>query len=186
MGVGAFIRARDRLLAADASNAAVRGVCAEIVLAFHEVALGRVSQQASSQPPVVIVLDAAGNITAMTSGGQRVLDDLRTPPDDGGLPSIVQAAATKARWSRATTSLTTRVRDDSGRWLRLHVAPIEGEVGSVAVLIETARPDDLVRILLESYGLTYRETEIVLLLARGLSRRSPPSWRSLRTPCATT
>jgi DNA-binding CsgD family transcriptional regulator len=169
MGVGAFIRARDRLLAADASNAAVRGVCAEIVLAFHEVALGRVSQQASSQPPVVIVLDAAGNITAMTSGGQRVLDDLRTPPDDGGLPSIVQAAATKARWSRATTSLTTRVRDDSGRWLRLHVAPIEGEVGSVAVLIETARPDDLVRILLESYGLTYRETEIVLLLARGLS-----------------
>jgi DNA-binding CsgD family transcriptional regulator len=117
----------------------------------------------------VIVIDASGRISAMSAGGESVLDQLRTSPDDEALPSIVKAAATKARWSRTATSLTTRVRDGSGRWFRLHLTPIEGEIGAVAVVVETARPDDLVTILLESYGLTARETDIVLLLARGLS-----------------
>lgn len=59
----------------------------------------------------------------------------------------------------------------SGQWLRVHVSPMQGEVGPVAVTIELARPDDLARILLDSYGLTPRETDIVLLLARGLSTK---------------
>ena len=42
-------------------------------------------------------------------------------------------------------------------------------MGAVAIVVETARPDDIVTILLESYGLTERETDVVLLLARGLS-----------------
>lgn len=61
------------------------------------------------------------------------------------------------------------MRSESGRWLRLNVSPIDGEAGAVALVIETARPDDLVPVLLGSYGLTDRETEIVLLLASGLS-----------------
>jgi DNA-binding CsgD family transcriptional regulator len=132
-------------------------------------ALGRVSQESTSHPPAVVMLDAQGQIVATTAGGSDHLDDLRTSLDDDGLPSVIRAAATKARRSRTVASLTTRVRDGSGRWLRLHVAPVEGEVGSVAVVIETARPDDLIYILLDSYGLTQRETEIVLLLARGLA-----------------
>jgi DNA-binding CsgD family transcriptional regulator len=103
-------------------------------------ALGRVAADAGSHPPAVIML-----------------------------PSIIRAAATKARWSRSASNLTTRVRDGSGRWLRLHVTPLEGEVGAVAVIVESARPDDIVTILLESYGLTERETDVVMLLARGLS-----------------
>jgi DNA-binding NarL/FixJ family response regulator len=39
------------------------------------------------------------------------------------------------------------------------------------VIIEPARPSDLAPILLESYGLTQREVEIVLLLARGLATK---------------
>ncbi len=132
-------------------------------------ALGRVAQQTSTDPPIVVMIDAAGEITAMSEGGQRLLDQLRMAPDPIGLPTHVRAAATKARWSRAHTNITTRVHDGSGRWLRLHVTPMAGDTDTVAVLVETARPDDIVRILLESYGLTDRETEVVLLLSRGYS-----------------
>ena len=38
-------------------------------------------------------------------------------------------------------------------------------------MIEPARPTDLVPILLESYGVTGREAEVVFLLARGLSTK---------------
>ncbi len=132
-------------------------------------ALGRVAADAGSQPPAVIMLDADGRVTATTPGGTSALEELRTSLDDSELPSVIRAAATKARWSRSASNLTTRVRDGSGRWLRLHVTPVEGEVGAVAVVVEAARPDDIVMILLESYGLTERETDVVLLLARGLS-----------------
>lgn len=132
-------------------------------------AFGRVAREARSEAPVIMVLDADGNVRTVSENGQRVLDELRGPTDDDGLPTTVRAAATKARWSRASTNVTTRVRDGDGRWVRLHVTPVHGEAGAVAVVIETARPDDIVRILLESYGLTDRETDIVLLLARGLA-----------------
>jgi DNA-binding CsgD family transcriptional regulator len=119
----------------------------------------------------VIMLDGEGHITGMTEGGEQVLEDLRVNGVDGDFPGIVQVAATKARWSRSSTNLTTRLRGRSGRWLRLHVSPMGGEVGAVALTVETARPDDLVRILLESYALTARETDIVLWLCRGLSTK---------------
>jgi DNA-binding CsgD family transcriptional regulator len=169
LGIAAFVRARAAgpFTPAEVSDARQLVTVTTTVL---RRALGRMSQQAMNEPPVAIVLDASGEVTTMSAGGQRVLDDLRTAPDNGsGLPTIVRAAATKARWSRATTNLTTRMQGGSGRWVRLHVTPVEGDAAAVAVLIETARPDDLVRILLESYGLTHRETDIVRLLARGLS-----------------
>jgi DNA-binding CsgD family transcriptional regulator len=134
-------------------------------------ALGRNLEDISTQAPVVIMLDGEGNITGMSAGGEEVLEDLRINGVDGDFPGIVQVAATKARWSRKATHLTTRLRGRSGRWLRLNVAPMEGEVGAVALTVETARPDDLVRVLLDSYGLTSRETEIVLRLCRGLTTK---------------
>ena len=134
-------------------------------------ALGRILTDATTQPPVVIMLDGEGSVTGVSAGGEEVLEDLRVNGVDGEFPGIVQVAATKARWSRTSTNLTTRLRGRSGRWLRLHVTPMEGEVGAVALTVETARPDDLVRVLLDSYGLTPRETEIVLRLCRGLTSR---------------
>jgi DNA-binding CsgD family transcriptional regulator len=133
--------------------------------------LGRVLGELSTQAPVVIMLDGEGNVTGMSAGGQEVLDDLRINGIDGAFPGVIQVAATKARWSRTASNLTTRLRGRSGRWLRLHVTPMEGEVGAVALTVETARPDDLARVLLESYGLTARETEIVLRLCRGWSTK---------------
>ncbi len=171
LATGAFVRPADQGPFTPGELADVRALVPVATTVLRR-ALGRLFEAATSQAPVVIVLDASGAVTAITEGGRKVLDDLRTNGiDEPGLPGLVQVAARKARWSRTTTSLTTRVRGQSGRWLRLHVAPIEGEVGAVAVTVEPARPDDLVHILLESYGLTGRETEIALLLCRGLSSK---------------
>lgn len=133
--------------------------------------LGRVQVHTSAQAPVVIVLDAAGNVTAMSAGAQPILDDLRVNDVDGDFPGVVLAAATKARWGPSPSNLTTRLRGRSGRWLRLHVSPVEGDAGAVMLTVEHARPDDLMSILLDSYGLTARETEIVLRLCRGLTSK---------------
>ncbi|MFP4512636.1 MAG: helix-turn-helix transcriptional regulator [Acidimicrobiales bacterium] len=135
-------------------------------------ALGRVDHATSAQPPVVLILDATGAVRSVSAGGQRLLDDLRTQgAEETGLPSIVRAAATRARWSRNTSSLATRVQGRDGEWLRVHVTPMDDGEGSVAVTIEQARPGDLVPIMLESYGLTGRETDVVLYMARGLSTK---------------
>ncbi len=169
LAIGAFLRPNGAGVFTAEELADVRQLVPTAITVLRR-ALGRMSDAASSEAPVMVILDAEDRITATTPGAQRVLDALRGEPDlDGDLPTLVRAAATKARWSRASTNITTRILDGSGRWLSLHVAPIEGEVGAVALLVETAPPKDIARLLLDSYGLTPRETEIVLLLARGRS-----------------
>ncbi len=171
LAVGVFIRPTDSGLFSAEELADVRQLL-PISTTVLRRALGRVRDAAHSEPPVMIILDAEGRITATTPGAAQVLDALRIEQDgDGPLPHIVRAAAVKARWGRTMTNLSTRIRDGNGNWLCLHVTPIEGEVGSVALLVERARPNDLARILLDSYGLTHRETDIVLLLARGMSAK---------------
>lgn len=134
-------------------------------------AAGRLHHRTSMRAPAVIMLDGSGAVTGMTAGARAILDELRGELDTDELPTMVAAAATRARWSRSSINLTTRLRGRDGEWLRLHVAPMEGEVGAVALTVEPARPDDLVLILLDSYGLTERETEIALLLSRGLATK---------------
>ena len=67
------------------------------------------------------------------------------------------------------TGISMRARGSSGRWFRLHAAPLGDH--QVAVVVEPAGPADLASIVLESYALTHRESEVVPLLARGLSTK---------------
>lgn len=137
-------------------------------------ALRRVGEQGGgpSMSPAVVLLDAEGRISAVTEGGTQLLDDLRTDGvDEEGLPAVVRTAAMRARWSRRGSRLALRVRGRSGRWMRLDVQPMEGDVGTVAVTVSPARASDLFTILLSSYDLTERESAVTLLLVRGLSSR---------------
>lgn len=125
--------------------------------------------EASSQgPAAMVVLDGHNHILNLTMESRALLDELRTAGvNELGLPSLVGTVATRARHSRTSTHIVTRVHGTSGRWLRLTAVPMEGRDGHVGVMLEPARPADLAPILLESYNLTPREIEIVLLLARG-------------------
>lgn len=170
LAIGAFLRP-DHAGPFSAEELADARALVPVATRVVRRALGRIRDDATSQPPVVIMLDGDGAITGLSAGGQAVLEDLRVHGVDGDLPGVIQVAAAKARASRTTPHLTTQLHGRSGRWLRLHVTPMEGASGTVAVTVETARPDDLARILLDSYGLTTRETQIVLRLCRGLTSK---------------
>lgn len=120
-------------------------------------------------PAAMVVLDGRNQILNSTLESKALLDELGTSGvTEPGLPSLVGTVATRARHSRTSTQLVTRVYGTSGRWLRVTAVPMEGGEGHVGLMIEPARPADLAPILLESYGLTQREVEIVVLIARGL------------------
>jgi DNA-binding CsgD family transcriptional regulator len=141
-------------------------------------ALGSISGPLTDHGPVVVLLDAGGRILSRSEGADEVLDDLRIRVDSD-LPGTIMVAAARARASRSSTRLTTRLRGRSGRWVRIHVAPMEGGEGIVSVTIDEARPGDLVPILLDAYGLTARETDIVLLLCRGIGTKEIASELSI-------
>lgn len=169
LAIGAFVRPSESGTFTPEELTDVRALV-PVATTMLRHALGRLLTDVATHPPVVIMLDGQGAITGVSAGGHEVLEDLRINVD-GDFPGIVKVAATKVRWSRVPTTLTTRLRGRSGRWLRLHVSPMEDEVGAVAITVETAPPDDLVRVLLDSYGLTPRETEILLHLCRGSSTK---------------
>jgi DNA-binding CsgD family transcriptional regulator len=169
-GVAVLLRAEDDggFPAAEADE--VRAL-APIVARALKSGVCRLDAEALA-PAAMLVVDAGNRIRQLTAGAADLLDDLRTPGvNEPGLPAIVGTVTTRARASRTSTHLATRVRGTSGRWLRVTAAPMEGGDGHVAVMIEPARAADLTPILLESYGLTDREVEIVMLLARGLATK---------------
>ena len=133
-------------------------------------ALGHMAEPLTTRGPVVVILDDKGRILSMSEDAGEVLDDLRISVDDE-LPGTIMVAASRARASRSTTRLTTRLRGTSGRWVRIHVSPMDGDSGHVSVTIDAAAPGDLVPILLDAYGLTERETDIVLHLCRGIGTK---------------
>ncbi|MDZ7676652.1 MAG: helix-turn-helix transcriptional regulator [Acidimicrobiales bacterium] len=134
-------------------------------------ALGHMGDPVTPHGPVVILLDGSGNVRSRSHGADEVLEDLRIDVDgDGDLPGTLMIAAARARSSRSSTRLTTRLRGRSGRWVRVHVTPMDGD-DTVSVTIDAARPGDLVPILLDSYGLTERETDIVLQICRGAATK---------------
>ncbi|MDQ3788314.1 MAG: helix-turn-helix transcriptional regulator [Actinomycetota bacterium] len=62
----------------------------------------------------------------------------------------------------------TQVCSRGGTWLTLHAEPYAGGDGPlVSVVVEPTRPADIARLVVEAYGLSAREQEIVRLLANG-------------------
>ena len=121
--------------------------------------------------PVVLLLDADGDIVSSSDGATTILDDLCVDSLDEQVPGTIRIAAARARSQRSRTALTTRLRGRSGRWVRIHISPMDGPADIVSVTISSARAGDLVPILLDSFGLTQRESDIVLALCRGLATK---------------
>jgi DNA-binding NarL/FixJ family response regulator len=165
-GVAALVRAASDGPFPDDEVDDVRRLVPLVARAFRAAA-SRIEARAHG-PAAMIVLDGDNRIQNLTMESRALLDDLKTTGvTELGLPSLVGTVATRARHSRTSTHIVTRVHGTSGRWLRVTAIPMESGDGHVGVMLEPARPADLAPILLESYNLTPREIDIVLLLARG-------------------
>ena len=166
LAIGAFVRCGGTFSATETSD-----VHHLLVPAVDVLRRGLVAADArAAHGPVVILLDEDQRIVSTSEGAGEVLDDLRVNVD-GDVPTTILVAVATAMSSRSSTRLTTRLRGSSGRWVRLHVALMDGPGALTAVTIDRATPSDLVPILLDSYGYTAREAETVLALCRGLATK---------------
>lgn len=172
LGVGAFLRPTSHGVYTSDDVAAVRALLPDARTQLRSADRHLATDaDADDATPVMLLLDAAGAITVVTAGGRDLLDDLRVEGVDRDVPGFIEIAANEVRLGQVAGAVTTRLRGRSGRWVRLHATRVEGDPGTVAVQLDALPPDDLVRILLDAYGLTPRETEIVVQLCRGASAK---------------
>lgn len=85
------------------------------------------------------------------------------------LPLVARARAVAAGLDEGPARL--RLRDRMGRWVVFHASCLTGGAadGAVAVVVEPAKSTDVAPIVIEAYGLSPRERDVVRAIARGLS-----------------
>jgi DNA-binding CsgD family transcriptional regulator len=87
-----------------------------------------------------------------------------------GLPPLIaRAQAVAAGLEDRPARL--RVRDRGGRWVVLHASCLDSPTGGggVAVVIESAKSAEVAPIIIEAYGLSPRERDVLGAIARGSS-----------------
>jgi DNA-binding CsgD family transcriptional regulator len=138
----------------------------------------------SDTTPGVLVIDRAGRVTA-TPAAERFLSDLGDPGHGWraghDLPIAIHVVLGALRQTLAPESDADlrlvprlRVRARSGRWLSLHAAQSEDELGrpgEQTVVIAPAHPEEVAWLGVAAYALSPREEDVVKLVVGGLSTR---------------
>jgi len=133
--------------------------------------------------PGLLIFDADGHVVSANDAATAWLDvtdahwvglvlDSSAPDVETAVPMVpllARARAIAAGHTDGTARL--RLRDRSGRWIVMHASALAGDGvgGHVAVVIEPAKSADVAPIVIEAYGLTPRERDIVRCIARGSS-----------------
>jgi DNA-binding CsgD family transcriptional regulator len=108
-----------------------------------------------------------------TNAARFWLDQL----DDGAgaLPTAIASAASVAHAASAKPVATAvRARTRSGRWLTVTADLTDDEHGGhrdVGVVVQPSRPAEIAQTVGGAHGLTARETDVVLLIASGLTNQ---------------
>lgn len=132
------------------------------------------------ESPGLILLDEQQRVTAITPAAERLLRDLVDSTDGGagphGLPYVVYAVAARARLAGQPDGgdavATARVRTRSGRWLVLHGSLVAGaQAGHTAVILEVAQPVSMAPLIVQAYGLTERERQVMECMLQGMSTK---------------
>jgi DNA-binding NarL/FixJ family response regulator len=167
--------------------AAVSGV---VAAAFRShVAMGTVAPALTTAPgllmfdPTNVLISANAEATRWLVGiygdaapGRETWHDVLANFSTGDLRSAVPIVPLLARARAVAAGLDEgparlRLQDRAGRWLVLHASCLSGGAahGAVAVVVEPAKSTDIAPIVIEAYGLSPREREVVRAIARGSS-----------------
>jgi DNA-binding CsgD family transcriptional regulator len=124
--------------------------------------------------PAVAVFDEDGALVSCTAAAERsltALDGQRVAVDDRStVPAAAYMVVMRARALALGRPARARLQNRDGRWLALSAScPVgaDGAVRHTVLVVEPARPAHLAPIIVEAYGLSPREQEVVRLLARG-------------------
>ena len=118
---------------------------------------------------IVLLSGRTLEVRSATRAAKWWLEELADGATADGLPTAVLSAARAAQ--AATDPAAVRVRTRSGRWLTVTAEAIDGPGGNqdIGVVVQPSRPAEIAQIVGAAHGLTTRETDVVLLVASGLT-----------------
>jgi len=141
--------------------------------------LGSTTGRTVPDEPGLLLLAEDLSVVAITSAAERWLAEVgeadwpRKQPLPYAVSAVVGRMLALERGHDAPPDLVPRVclRTVSGHWLVLHASRLSGPSaqGQIAVIFETARPAEVAPLIVQAYGLSKRESEIIQMVARGLS-----------------
>ena len=122
----------------------------------------------------MLVLDEAHRVVSTNPTAERWLADLQDdPPGPDRLPNAVRALATRARSASVHGQVRSLARTRSARWATLEGFALSGSDGPrTAVAIRPADPTHLTPIILDTYGLSPREREVMQCVLLGFKPAS--------------
>ena len=188
--VAALYRERGRPPFSADEVALMGGISEVVAVAVRaRAATGRANPVLSTAPGLRL-FDADGVLTQANAEATRWLNEIFGPERDEDatwldflgdpgaddlcasipiIPLLARARAVAA--GREDGQARLRLRDTSGRWLVVHASCLDGRAGggTVAVVVEPAKSADIAPIVIEAYGLSPRERDVVRAVARGLS-----------------
>lgn len=125
--------------------------------------------------PIVLVVDAAGEIAQASVGAAEGVADLGGGPiGQSPLPQGLRTLVGTARQfaiGKYPMVPRMRIRTRSGQWMVAHASPLlsrEGTGTDVVVTLEQARPPEIVPLVVAAFGLTAREQDVVALVLQGV------------------
>ena len=141
--------------------------------------LGSTTAPTVPDEPGLLLLAEDLSVVAMTPAAERWLAEVGEAdwPRKQALPYAISAVVGRMRalerGLEAQPDLLPRVRlrTASGHWLVLHASRLSGPGagGHIAVIVELARPAEVVPLIVQAYDLSKREGEILQSVVRGLS-----------------
>jgi DNA-binding CsgD family transcriptional regulator len=117
------------------------------------------------------VVHPDGTVEPLTPAGARWLELLLVPKGDGprsrtAILTMAQLVGSAMPGGGHRPDTRLRLRAANGRWVTLYAEPtLVGD--GVAVIIEPGRSQDVAMVLARAHGLSVREQEVVLAIARG-------------------
>lgn len=129
--------------------------------------------------PGLVLFNDDGSIEDVNAAAARWIDELwGTGPRPTSLPVPIEQVAARARAALRGDSVAgdavarARVLTRSGQWLVLHGTGFGGGSGRTAVIMESARPAEIAPLVVEAFGLSDRERQVVRLVMRGSSTQA--------------
>jgi DNA-binding CsgD family transcriptional regulator len=123
----------------------------------------------------MLVLDDEGRMVQTSPEAEQWIAELEPTwdPSVREVPVAVLSAFTRARAAHESGGGAAppriRVRTAAQRWLVVHASRLVGSATRWAVVIEPARPSEVLTLVAFAHGLTPREQEVFGLLMRGIS-----------------
>jgi DNA-binding CsgD family transcriptional regulator len=163
-GSAVLYRGDGRYTAEDAARVATVAPHAAHGLRLSLLRAAATRPEAVADPPGILRVDDHGDVTALTEPARRWLDR--------GGPALVTAAnalAAAVRSNQGWAGASSRLSLPGSRLLSLHAARAAGDDAEVVVIVDVARPAQVAAMLVDAYGLTARQREVLGLLLLGHS-----------------